>query len=154
MRSVSVRSSEHGASTENTLRKRLQKAIVGDFPRGENTEALAQYLMVIAWGMALEQAYSVFFGIAVIIERNRRRLNLGGETTCVFTSKQMNQFTSEDISGEGMLTDDVEFRFPKSEADVGAFRAGFAGCGVRSAHSSLLLKDMLLDYLSKATNFI
>jgi AcrR family transcriptional regulator len=40
---------------KNTLRKRFQKAIAGgDLPRDANAEVLAQYVMVVAWGMALE----------------------------------------------------------------------------------------------------
>jgi AcrR family transcriptional regulator len=40
---------------KKTLRKRFQKAIVeGDLPAGTNAEALAQYVMVVSWGLALE----------------------------------------------------------------------------------------------------
>jgi AcrR family transcriptional regulator len=38
-----------------TLRRRFQKAIAeGDLPAGTNAEAMAQYVMVVAWGLALE----------------------------------------------------------------------------------------------------
>jgi hypothetical protein len=37
------------------LRKRFQMAIAeGDLPPGTSAEALAQYIMVVAWGLALE----------------------------------------------------------------------------------------------------
>jgi AcrR family transcriptional regulator len=40
---------------KKTLQKRFQKAIVeGDLPPDASAEALAQYIMVVAWGMALE----------------------------------------------------------------------------------------------------
>jgi AcrR family transcriptional regulator len=40
---------------KKTLRKRFQRAIAeGDLPAGTNAEALAQYVMVVAWGLALE----------------------------------------------------------------------------------------------------
>jgi AcrR family transcriptional regulator len=38
-----------------TLRRRFQQAIAeGDLPAGTNAEAMAQYVMVVAWGLALE----------------------------------------------------------------------------------------------------
>jgi AcrR family transcriptional regulator len=40
---------------KKTLRKRFQKAIAeGDLPAEAKAEALAQYVMAVAWGMALE----------------------------------------------------------------------------------------------------
>jgi AcrR family transcriptional regulator len=40
---------------KKTLRKRFQRAIAeGDLPAGTSAEALAQYVMVVAWGLALE----------------------------------------------------------------------------------------------------
>jgi AcrR family transcriptional regulator len=40
---------------KKTLRKRFQMAIAeGDLPPGTSAEALAQYIMVVAWGLALE----------------------------------------------------------------------------------------------------
>jgi len=46
---------EWRAYRKKTLRKRLQKAIdEGDLPGDTSAEALAQYVMVVAWGLALE----------------------------------------------------------------------------------------------------
>jgi AcrR family transcriptional regulator len=40
---------------KKTLRRRFHKAIVeGDLPAGISADALAQYVMVVAWGLALE----------------------------------------------------------------------------------------------------
>ena len=40
---------------KKTLRKRFQRAIAeGDLPAGSSAEGLAQYVMVVAWGLALE----------------------------------------------------------------------------------------------------
>jgi AcrR family transcriptional regulator len=40
---------------KKTLRKRFQRAIAeGDLPADTSAEALAQYVMVVAWGLALE----------------------------------------------------------------------------------------------------
>ena len=47
---------EDGASIEKkTLRRRFQRAIAeGDLPAATSADALAQYVMVVAWGLALE----------------------------------------------------------------------------------------------------
>jgi AcrR family transcriptional regulator len=46
---------EHREYRKATLRKRFQRAIAeGDLPAGTSAEALANYVMVVAWGMALE----------------------------------------------------------------------------------------------------
>lgn len=46
---------EHRELRKKTLRKRFQRAISeGDLPAGTSAEALANYVMVVAWGMALE----------------------------------------------------------------------------------------------------
>ena len=46
---------EHREYRKKTLRKRFQRAIAeGDLPAGTSAEALANYVMVVAWGMALE----------------------------------------------------------------------------------------------------
>ncbi|WP_213807197.1 TetR/AcrR family transcriptional regulator [Granulicella sp. dw_53] len=46
---------EHREFRKKALRKRFQKAIAeDDLPVGTSAEALANYVMVVAWGMALE----------------------------------------------------------------------------------------------------